>query len=71
MTSGRVNVSDLVGVAEIADRLNVGTSTVHRWRERDPEFPQPIARLRAGLVWDWSDVERWARSTGRTARPAT
>jgi hypothetical protein len=24
-----------------------------------------FARLAMGLVWNWSEVERWAKSTGR------
>ena len=58
-------MDNLVGVAEIADRLDVGTSVVHDWGRRYPEFPKPAKRLRMGLVWNWPDVERWAKSTGR------
>jgi hypothetical protein len=28
-------------------------------------MPKPAVELRAGLVWDWTEVEAWARSTGR------
>ncbi len=31
-----------------------------------PDFPQPVATLKAGLVWAWPDVEKWAKATGRT-----
>lgn len=62
---GKVDPIALVGVAEIAERLGVGTSVVHDWRRRHADFPQPVARLRMGLVWEWPNVERWARSTGR------
>ena len=34
-----------MSVAEIADKLDVSRQLVHLWRERHPEFPQPIARL--------------------------
>jgi hypothetical protein len=62
----RVDVDNLVGTAEIADRLRVShPETVHSWRRRYAEFPQPVARLRQALVWHWPDVERWARRTGR------
>jgi len=61
-----VDPGDLVGAAEIADRLGIArTQTVHNWRHRHQDFPQPFVRLEAGLVWYWPDVERWARKTGR------
>jgi transposase-like protein len=63
--AGKVDPADLVGVAEIADRLGVGTSVVHDWRRRHSDFPKPLVRLRMGLVWAWPQVDRWARSTGR------
>jgi hypothetical protein len=40
-------------------------SVVHDWRARYPEFPEPVARLKAAHVWAWPDVEAWARKTGR------
>jgi predicted DNA-binding transcriptional regulator AlpA len=60
-------VDQLVGAAEIAERLGVKRATVvHDWRRRHPEFPQPVATLKAGLVWAWPDVAAWAAATGRT-----
>lgn len=59
----------LVGAAEIADRLGArSASLVHDWVVRYPEFPEPVARLKGAHVWDWADVERWARATGRLPR---
>jgi hypothetical protein len=46
-----------LGVAEIAERLDVGTSVVHDWRNRHSDFPQPVARLRMGLIWAWPDAK--------------
>ncbi|MCU1498448.1 MAG: Ribonuclease VapC [Acidimicrobiales bacterium] len=63
-----VDPDDLVGAAEIADRLHLAhRETVHNWRRRYPDFPEPIAELQMGLVWNWADVQRWATATGRTA----
>jgi len=60
-------VDQLVGAAEIAQRLGVKRATVvHDWRRRHPAFPEPVAELKAGLVWAWPDVAAWAKSTGRT-----
>jgi hypothetical protein len=62
----KVEVTDLVGSAEIAERLGLADQhTVHSWRRRYPDFPQPVALLRRAHVWAWPDVERWARNTGR------
>lgn len=63
----RVDVDNLVGAAEIAERLGVARAqVVHDWRRRYPgEFPEPVAKLKQALVWNWPDVEVWARSTRR------
>lgn len=60
-----VEPNDLVGVAEIADRLSVNTGVVHDWRRRHEGFPKPLVRLRMGYIWRWPEVEAWARGTGR------
>ena len=61
-----VDPDHLVGATEIAERLGVAHSeTVHNWRRRYPDFPQPVATLKQALVWSWPDVEAWARATGR------
>ncbi len=62
----RVEVTDLVGAHEIAQRLGVARpQVIHEWRRRHADFPQPIATLVTAMIWDWKDIERWARSTGR------
>jgi hypothetical protein len=62
----KVDVDDLVGAAEIADRLDIAhRETVINWRRRYPDFPKPVAELRGALIWAWPDVEAWARATGR------
>jgi hypothetical protein len=59
-------MDELVGAAEIAARLGSDrTAFVHDLRRRHPEFPEPVAKLKAALVWAWPDVEEWARATGR------
>jgi hypothetical protein len=62
-------VDQLVGTAEIAQRLGVRRpQVVHDWRRRYEDFPAPVARLSQVWVWYWPDVERWARKTGRLPR---
>jgi len=61
-----VDPDHLVGAAEIAQRLGLAhAETVHNWRRRYPEFPQPVATLKQTLIWSWPEVEAWARATGR------
>lgn len=55
-----------MGAGEIVDRLGIAsTSLVHDWMRRYDDFPEPIARLKGGSIWLWSEVESWARRTGR------
>ena len=62
----KVDVEDLVGAAEIAERLNVRRPhLIHDWRRRYADFPEPVVTLKGTLIWSWREVEAWARSTGR------
>lgn len=59
-------MEQLVGAAEIADRLGVKRpQVVHSWRTRYADFPAPVVKLRQALIWHWPDVAKWARKTGR------
>lgn len=63
----KVDVDDLVGAHEIAQRLGVARpQVIHEWRRRHRDFPKPVATLKTALIWDWADVKVWAKSTGRT-----
>ena len=62
----KIDVDDLVGAAEIAERLGWShAQNVHTIRRRHSDFPQSVATLRQAMVWSWPDVEKWARATGR------
>ena len=62
----KLDLDYLVGAAEIAERLGIKRPhLIHDWRHRYPEFPKPIVELIGILLWDWRDVERWARETER------
>lgn len=66
---GPVDPDDMVGAAEIAERLGLRLAqTVHDWARRHPDFPRPVAKLRMGHVWRWSEVKQWADETGRPRR---
>lgn len=58
---------DLVGTAEIADLLGVSRQRVHQL-SGEPGFPEPVASLSAGMIWQKSDVVRWAREHKRFLR---
>src|SRR5262245_26559431 len=57
-------VSFPVGAAEIAERLGVRGQTVHTWRQRKL-MPLPRWTVSGQPAWDWSEIEEWARRTGR------
>ena len=62
----KVDIEDLVGAHEIAKRLGLkNPHTIHVWRTRHKDFPKPIATLRTALIWDWLEVEAWAKKTTR------
>lgn len=64
--------ADLVGAAEVALRAGVSEATVHSWRRRHDDFPEPVVRLASGPVWDWRAVAPWAaaRRPGRPRKDA-
>lgn len=70
MAHRKIDPSELVGAAEIADRLGLAqVQTVHLWRKRYSDFPEPVAQLRTALIWAWPDVQNWAEGTGRAVPP--
>ncbi len=61
-----IDPKNLVGAHEIAERLDLSfASMVHTWRQRHKNFPQPIAKLSVGLIWDWTQVKEWHDSRQR------
>jgi len=56
---------DLVGIHEITLMLDVTRQRVDKISRTDPDFPAPVAELHAGRIWRRSDIEDWARATGR------
>jgi predicted DNA-binding transcriptional regulator AlpA len=62
----KINPIDLVGANEIADRLGLAfPNIVHSWKRRLKDFPKPIAILSMGNIWNWKEVESWAKKTKR------
>jgi predicted DNA-binding transcriptional regulator AlpA len=62
----KIDVTDLVGAAEIAERLGLAhPQTVHTWRRRHADFPAPVAVLKQAMVWSWPDVQEWVAQRGQ------
>lgn len=55
---------DLMGLTEIAEMLGVSRQRIDQLAHTD-DFPEPVAELAAGRIWERADVEAWARATGR------
>ena len=55
----------VVGVYEIA--LMLGVTRQRVWKlTQGADFPEPAIRLHMGNAWLLSDVQDWAKRTGRT-----
>lgn len=55
----------LVGLIEVAQHAGVRRNTVTSWRQRYPDFPEPVAELAVGPVFWWPEVKDWLVRTGR------
>lgn len=54
----------LGGVSEVARHLGISRQRVNDIRQRN-DFPQPVADLSSGPVWDMDEIERWTSSGAR------
>lgn len=53
----------LVGTAEVAERLGVKPKSVGNWRRRPGTgFPDPLATVSGIAVWSWPDIEAWSEA---------
>lgn len=55
---------DPVGADDIAKRLGVKKATVVQWRYRGL-MPEPKWTVSGRPCWNWPDVQKWAKTTGR------
>jgi prophage regulatory protein len=58
---------ELMGTSEIAELFGVTNQRVDQLARR-ADFPDPVAVLAAGRIWNRADVEAWGRRTGRIKR---
>ena len=56
-----IDVEFIVGVAEIADLLKIGRTTVSNWDDRRERngFPERLKTLAAGPLYDVREVVAW------------
>ena len=53
----------LIGAHEIAEPLDLShAQSVHTIRKRHSDFPTPVATFKTALIWDWRQVEAWAKN---------
>lgn len=50
---------DLMGLYEIAQAAGVTPQAVSNWVARKPDFPEPLAQLASGAVWDGHVIRTW------------
>ena len=50
-----------VAITEIAARFGVSRQLANRWAQRE-DFPEPVAVLSVGRIWDLDDVLEWAKT---------
>lgn len=55
---------DLVGTSEVAEMLAVSKQTLINWRNRSADFPEPVAELKSGPVWQRDEIIAWAKTAG-------
>ena len=64
-----VKASNIVGLAEIAERTKSTPHAVWNWTKRyegDHPFPTPIATASGRPVYDWAEVEDWNKNWVRS-----
>ena len=68
LTANLADVGELVGAAEIQAMLGGLSRQRVQQLVSAPDFPEPIAVLKAGKVWRTADVVKWAEEKGREIR---
>src|SRR5947208_16988972 len=53
--------TQLLGLYEIAEIAAVNPSAVANWRKRFKDFPEPVAELKAGTVFQEGQIRLWLK----------
>lgn len=59
MSQKRWELSDLVGVQDIAQHFEVGSSTVSNWQARYKDFPEPLCCIGMRNVYSLRQIKEW------------
>jgi hypothetical protein len=59
---------ELMGLAEVAQELRRSMTTIRNWRDRRPDFPEPVAKLVGGHIWLAEDIRAFAETAARVPR---
>jgi len=65
---------ELAGVFEISKDLGVARSTVSMWdvrRAEGNEFPEPVATLECGRIYDLDAIRVWYAGRPKRKKPST
>lgn len=60
---------ELAGAAEVAEMLGISRQAVHKL-SKGADFPEPVARLKAGAIWERDVIATWAGERGRVVHAA-
>ena len=63
------DLPELMGPGDLGALLGVRSNTVTTWATRHADFPPPVARVRAGPVYNTAAVLEWCRRTGHGTPP--
>ena len=53
---------ELVGLAEAAQLAGVSRQTLWSWKTSYVNFPEPIAQLKSGPIWEKEAILAWLKS---------
>lgn len=66
-TDAIVYAENIVMIGDIAARQGVSRAAIQGWMRR-PGFPKPVAEIRAGAVYDYSQILRWKKKRAEALR---
>ena len=70
MTYAPPVAAEPVGLSDIARRLGVAQQTAKQWKLRGL-LPEPKWTVGGRPAWDWPQIEKWAKKTGRAPGTTT
>ena len=50
---------DTMRPAEVCERLGIHKTTLHRWRDTNPDFPKPVRIGARAIAYRTEELEQW------------